>query len=203
MPTIPARSSAIQHLRAGQSIKIINTSGGQVIDTWAFVPTSGFPSYMSMSHTRSTHHKLELAVGESYLDNHRNPILTITEDTSPGRHDVRYSACSPERYIQLGAPANHDNCAQNLRKVVDTYQNPSIQKLGELLEYGWIPDPLNLFMSVLVADNKIPCEDPAGKPGSYIVLKAEQECVVVMSACPMDVHICSAGAPTSAGFEVL
>ncbi|RYN23094.1 hypothetical protein AA0113_g8208 [Alternaria arborescens] len=33
MPTIPAWSSAIQHLRAGQSIKIINTSGGQVIDT--------------------------------------------------------------------------------------------------------------------------------------------------------------------------
>ncbi|KAH7074923.1 hypothetical protein BKA63DRAFT_324775 [Paraphoma chrysanthemicola] len=156
-----------------------------------------------MSHTRSTHHKLELTVGESYLDNHRNPILTITEDTSPGHHDVLYAACSPERYIQLGAPRDHDNCAQNLRKAVNTCKDPSIHKLVELLEYGWIPDPLNLFMSVPVKDNKIPCEDPAGKPGNYVVLRADQECVVIMSACPMDVHVCNGAPPTSAEFEVL
>jgi uncharacterized protein YcgI (DUF1989 family) len=58
-------------------------------------------------------------------------------------------------------------------------------------------------MSVRVTDNKIPCEDPEGKPGSYIVLRAEKDCVVVMSACLMDVHICNGGPPTSAGYEVV
>lgn len=203
MPTIPARSFAIQRLRVGQSIKIINTSGGQVIDTWAFSPTSGFPSYMSMSHTRSTHHRLLPSVQEAFLDNRRTPILTIIEDTSPGLHDVLYAACSPERYVQLGASRDHDNCAKNLYNAAKTYKDPSINKLVELLEYGWIPDPLNLFMSVLVKDNKIPCQDPESKPGEYIILRAEQECLVMMSACPMDIHVCNGGPPTSVDFEVL
>lgn len=205
MPTIPARSSVSQFLRTGQSIKIINTSGGQVLDTWAFIPRpdSKLPNYMSMSHTRSTHHKLELSVGDSYLDNNRNPILTITQDTSPGHHDVLYSACSPERYVQLGASASHDNCVANLSAAVDAHHDPSIRRLKELLEANWLPDPLNLFMQVSVKDNKIPCEDPTGRPGDFMVLRAEQDCVVVFSACPMDVHTCNGGEPTSAEFEVL
>ena len=177
MPTIPARSFAVQALQAGQSIKIVNTSGGQVIDTWTFSPTSGLPSYMSMSHTRSTHHKLLPSINESFLDNRGKPILTITEDTSPGTHDVLYSACSPERYLQLGASKEHDSCANNLHAAVKASQAPSIQRLAGLLDYGWIPDPLNLFMSVLVQDGKIPCQDPKGKPGDYIVLRTENRSV--------------------------
>ena len=34
---VPAGGSATQRLKAGQLIKVINTSGTQVIDTWAFV----------------------------------------------------------------------------------------------------------------------------------------------------------------------
>lgn len=33
---VPARGSATQRLKAGQSIKAINTSGTQVLDSWAF-----------------------------------------------------------------------------------------------------------------------------------------------------------------------
>lgn len=203
MPTIPARAFAIQALRVGQSIKVINTSGGQVIDTWAFSPTSGLPKYMSMSHTRSTHHKLLPSIQESFLDNRRNPILTITEDTSPGAHDVLYSACSPERYAQLGVSGDHDSRAQNLLGAAKSSQDPSIGKLVGLLEHGWVPDPLNLFMSVTIEDGKIPCEDTQGKPGDFIVLRAEQDCTVIMSACPMDVSACNGGPPTSADYEVL
>ena len=151
MLTIPARSFAVQRLKIGQSIKIINTGGGRVIDTWAFsVTASPSPSYMSMTHTRSTPHKLLPLVQEAFLDNRRAPILKIIEDTSPGLHDVLFAACSTERYLQLGAPKVHENCANNLYNAVKTCKDPSFDKPLEFLRYSWMPDPLNLFMDVLI-----------------------------------------------------
>ncbi|RAH76250.1 hypothetical protein BO86DRAFT_393585 [Aspergillus japonicus CBS 114.51] len=205
MPTVPARSFATQRLRFGQSIKVINSSGGQVVDFWAFsLPsTISFPRYMSMTHTRSTLHKFLPSLQESFLDNRRDPILTVTEDASPGIHDVLYAACSPERYLQLGASIEHDNCADNLFKAVKKIDDPSFQYLVEFLEHGWMPDPLNLFMNVAVDKNKLTCLIPGSKAGDFITLRAEQDCIVVMSACPMDVSACNEGEPTSIDFQVL
>ena len=205
MPVIPARRFATQRLRVGQSIKITNSSGGQVIDTWAFsIPaTPTFPRYMSMTHTRSTLHKLLPSTYESFLDNRREPILTIIEDTSPGIHDVLYAACSPERYLQLGADKEHDNCANNLRAAVQQRTEQSFGHLVDFLESGWVPDPLNLFMKVDINGADLNCLNPDSKAGDYITLKAEQECIVIMSACPMDLSACNGDVPTSAEFEVV
>ncbi|KAL2866219.1 uncharacterized protein BJX67DRAFT_355988 [Aspergillus lucknowensis] len=205
MPTIPARRFAVQRLHIGQSIKVIDSTGGQVIDTWAFsIPsTPSFPRYMSMTHTRSTLHKLLPSIHESFLDNKRDPILTITEDTSPGIHDVLYAACSPERYLQLGADKDHDNCAGNLHSAVQQCTEPFFSHILHFLESGWIPDPLNLFMKVDIDGTNLQVLNPDSKAGDYIVLKAEQECVVIMSACPMDLTACNRGEPSSAEFEVL
>lgn len=205
MPVVPARSYAIQRLHVGQSIKVINSSGGQVVDFWAFaVPsTPSFPRYMSMTHTRSSLHKLLPSVHESFLDNRRNPILTIVEDRSPGIHDVHYAACSPERYLQLGASADHDNCANNLFSAAKEVSDPSFRHLVGFLEHGWMPDPLNLFMNVAINGNDLTCLNPESHAGDFITLKAEQECVIIMSACPMDLSACNRGQPSSVEFQVL
>lgn len=207
MPTIPARSFAAQRLQAGQSIKVINTSGGQVIDTWAFsvpdTPTPTFPRYMSMIHTRSTLRKLLPAIGEAFTDNKREPILSLVEDRSPGVHDTVFAACSPERYVQLGATAEHNSCATNLHAAVKTRDEPCFEVVRGFLESGWMPDPLNLFMNVEVGPGRVQTVAPVTSPGDYVVLRAERECVVFMSACPMDIAACNGGEPTSAEFEVL
>jgi uncharacterized protein len=207
MPTIPARSFATQRLQAGQSIKITNTSGGQVIDTWAFsvpeTPTSTFPRYMSMIHTRSTLRKLLPAPGEAFVDNKRDPILSLVEDASPGVHDTLFAACSPERYVQLGGTAEHDSCAVNLYEAVKTRDEPCFEAVRGFLGCGWVPDPLNLFMNVGVGGGRVQTVEPVTRPGDYVVLRAERECVVFMSACPMDIAACNGGEPTSAEFAVL
>lgn len=156
-----------------------------------------------MTHTRSTLHKLLPSIRESFLDNRRNPILTIVEDKSPGVHDVLYAACSPERYLQLGAPAEHDNCANNLLNAAKEITDPSFRHLVEFLECGWMPDPLNLFMNVAINGNELKCLNPKSDEGDFITLKAEQDCVVIMSACPMDLSECNGGQPTIAEFHVL
>lgn len=203
MQVVPPRSFAYQTLRAGESIKIINTSGGQVVDTWAFaVEQPLFPRFMSMSHTRSTPHQLLPSIGQSFLDNRRRPILTITEDTSPGLHDVLFAACSPERYLQIGASEHHDSCANNLYHAVAEL-GPAFEKTREFLSYGWMPDPLNLFMKVTIQNNYLSNDNPESRPGDFITLQAEQDCIVVMSVCPMDIGSCNAGIPTSIAYEAI
>ncbi|KHN97582.1 uncharacterized protein MAM_04597 [Metarhizium album ARSEF 1941] len=140
MPTIAARSYAVARLQAGQAIRIINTSGSQVVDTWALPipPRANFPPTCPW-----------------YIRGRRRPMLTMLEDTSPGEHDVMFAACSRERYVQLGASPDHDSCANNLYSAVKACDDAAFDKLVEFLECGWMPDPLNLFMKVVVRGSKV------------------------------------------------
>ena len=55
--TIPAKRGKAVYMTNGQTIKIINTHGKQVIDTWAF-NANDLDEYMSMEHSRTTILKL-------------------------------------------------------------------------------------------------------------------------------------------------
>ena len=62
METIPARRGKAAHMKRGQSIRIVNTHGAQVVDTWAF--TAGMlTEFMSMEHTRAMLTSLRPKVG--------------------------------------------------------------------------------------------------------------------------------------------
>ena len=111
--TIPARGGKAARVAKGQSVKVINTHGEQVVDTWAFV-AENLAEFMSMEHTRATRVKLSPAVGDALVTNTRRPILTLTEDTTPGVHDTLMAACDDYRYRLLGCTEYHDNCTDNL-----------------------------------------------------------------------------------------
>lgn len=116
--TIPARHGIAVQLRASQTIKIINTHGTQVVDTWAFTTTNDSPptclQYLSMQHTRASLNKIIPEVGDTLTSNERKGMLTVVEDTTGGIHDTLIAACDKWRYEELGATGHHDNCADNL-----------------------------------------------------------------------------------------
>ena len=89
---VPARKGRAVRLSRGQSIKIINTHGHQVCDTWAFSADDPH-EFMSMEHTRPTLGKIFPTKGDNLYSNRRRPILFIAEDTSPGIHDTIIAAC--------------------------------------------------------------------------------------------------------------
>lgn len=190
--TIPARCGHAVRLACGREIKVINTHGRQVVDTWAFA--SDDPGeFMSMEHTRSCLERLGPAVGDSLYSNQRRPILTLVEDTSPGVHDTLLSACDAERYRLLGHEGSHDNCADNLIGVLDA--------LG--IEAPTIPSPWNLFENVTVAaDGRLEIVAPVAAAGDYVRLRAEMDAIVVFSACPMDIAATNAGVPKGVAIEV-
>ena len=87
---IPARRGKAAKVKAGQTIKMINTHGTQVVDTWAF-SSADLGEFMSMEHTRPHIGHIYPRTGDIMYTNRRRPILTIMEDTSPGVHDPSLS----------------------------------------------------------------------------------------------------------------
>lgn len=249
--TVPARRGAATLVRQGQSIRITNTSGTQVVDTWAFaLPTpssvapganpdaplfpnaaagsltaysspaniaASVPEYMSMCHTRATLCKTHPARGDTLVSQKRAPMVTLAEDTSPGVHDTLIAACDRWRYAELGVDGYHESCTDNCWDALDALladpdagltpeQKDGLRQLQARLG-GRVPDPFNLFMNIPVVGEgyvkALSFEAPVTKKGDYVVLRAERDVVVVMSACPQDVLEINGKKPADAHFQVL
>ena len=175
--TVPARKGRAVRLRRGQRIKIINTHGSQVVDTWAF-NAADMSECMSMEHTRGVIEKMYPEPGEAFVTTHRRPILTVVEDTSPGAHVSLIAACDRYRYELLGVEGHHDNCTDNL--------DDALAELG--LKTPYTPSPFNMFMIKEWGEGlALKRRPPTSRPGDYVVLRAEMDCVVAVSACPQDI----------------
>jgi uncharacterized protein YcgI (DUF1989 family) len=249
LQTVPARRGAATIVRANQKIKIINTHGNQVVDTWVFaLPSTSIdttssrleaplypaafsssssqyspasnraaaaPEYMSMAHCRAKLLKLIPSVGDTLVSQKRAPLVKIMEDTSPGVHDTLIAACDRWRYSELGVEIYHESCTDNCWDALaalasflgDSEEGEILQGLSTRMG-GRVPDPLNLFMNIPVAQEGegarrgISFEAPLTKPGDYVVFEALRDVVVVMSACPQDVIDINGRKPIDAHFEV-
>ena len=193
--TIPARRGKAALLSRGQSVRVINTHGQQVVDTWAF-RRDDLTEFMSMEHSRTSLGRIMPVVGQSIVTNHRRPILTLVEDTSGGIHDTLLAACDRYRYELLGCDGYHDNCTDNLEA--------ALAELG--LRPPETPSPWNLFMNIPVApDGSVSFQPPVCGPGDHVTLLAEMDCIVAFSACPQDVVPINGPecVPTEAHFQVI
>ena len=191
---VPACHGKAALVRQGQRVRVVNTHGSQVLDTWAFSRADP-AEHMSMEHTRSFNSKLFHAVGDAMVTDRRRPILRWVKDTSPGRHDALLPACNRAIYEELGCREYHRNCADNLHE--------ALAELG--LSVSFTPSPLNLFMNIPIgADGAVVRLPPASRRGDQVVLRAEMDLVIVVSACPQDITPINGPActPTDAHFAI-
>jgi len=161
----------------GEAIRLVNTFGSQVVDTWALAH-GDISEYLSVEHTRRMLHNLFPKQGDSLYSNRRQPMLLLEEDTSPGKHDMLFACCDKWLYKHYGSAPGHGNCRDNF--------------IGALFELGYdaplVPNPLNLWMNIPVSDSeRIAIEPPLSRPGDHVLLRALMDVIVVFSACPMDV----------------
>jgi uncharacterized protein YcgI (DUF1989 family) len=174
--TVPARQGKAAYVKAGAAITIINTFGTQVVDTWCFM-RDDLTEFMSMEHQRSVSQSVFPSVGAPLYSNRRRPILTLEEDTSPGRHDTLLAACDVYRYQMLGCTEYHDNCTDNLAA--------AMTEIG--LVASETPSPLNLWMNIpFTGDGATEFCPPLSKPEDFVRLRAHHDVIVVMSTCPQD-----------------
>ena len=173
---IPPRCGVAVKLQASQQLQVENTHGTQVCDFWAYL-AADMGQFLSMSHCRTWLQSVSPKIGDRLVTNRRQPVLEIISDTSPGVHDTIMSCCDLTRYQLLGCTEYHDNCTDNLRMALNA--------IG--LEAPHVPDPFNLWMNIpITPDGQTSFQPTISSPGDVIGLRAIEDLVVVMSACPQD-----------------
>ncbi|KAK5273775.1 hypothetical protein LTR99_007655 [Exophiala xenobiotica] len=179
--------------------------------------------YFSASRTRSILSKLIPATRDVLYTNKSLPLFTLVEDTTSGIHDTLFGCCDRFRMHNLGHPDyEHASCSENMHVALaraaaanddDDSNNNKLFAPGSMrVSDEWTPDPLNVFMNVPITTGldrnsgggRIECRPPQSKRGEYIVLRAERDCLAVMSACPNDlIKGVNAGECVGVEYEVL
>jgi uncharacterized protein YcgI (DUF1989 family) len=190
---IPAREARAVRVAAGRSLRVVDVCGGQVGDLFAFW-ADDLGEHLSAAHTRAEHFRLFPRIGQAFLTNRRRPILQLEADTSPGFHDMLFAACDAQRYANDGVVGHHASCAENLQS--------ALARLG--LGPVPVPQPVNLFENIpALPDGTLDWRAPASAAGEHVQLRAERDCVIVVSACPYDLGLGADPGPRPLAIDLL
>ena len=147
-----------------------------------------------MEHCRVSFERYRPKLGDVMVTNQRRPILKIMEDTAAGAHDTLLAACDKYRYEQLGSKTYHRNCTDNLWEAM----------IGAGYKITETPSPFNLWQNTPVEpDGSIRPNPPAYRKGDYILMRAELDLVICLSACPQDITSINGNKPRNAHFEIV
>jgi len=188
---IPAGGGAGLRLKQGERLRIIDPQGGQSGDLLAF--SADGRQRLSNGRTFDYGGKVYLSTGDVLWSDRSSPMLTIVAD-EVGRHDFLYAPCSIEMYRkQYGVTGHHANCHDNL--------------CAALRELDIEPEPVtiafNFFMDVEIQpDGRLQFAPPRSRAGDSMVLRAEMDLAIALTACPAST--CNGGAPPRPiAFEIL
>ena len=128
------------------------------------------------------------------VTNRFRPILRITEDTSPGRHDTLHAACSAESNRFFGALGQTPNCEDNLAA--------ALVDLG--VHDAPVPCPWNLYEHADVNAEGVLSDRPASaRAGDYVELECLVDLILVCSACPSRIGAISGAGQEPRGVEIV
>lgn len=189
---IAPQSAAAFELKAGERLRVVDLAGGQVADLLAFNPAD-HRERLSTGATIDQNSSLYLRRGDRIYSNRYNPMLQLVEDTA-GAHDLLHPPCSPEMYrCQYGVVGEHPSCYANFVL--------ALKKYG--IDESLIATPFNIFMNTRVCpDGRVVVKEPLSGPGDYVLLAAEMDLIVAVTACSVEQGPCNASRCTAIKMEV-
>ena len=171
---IAPRSGVAFRLEEGETLTVVDPQGGQVSDLLAF-NADDVREVISNGRTFDYEETISLGQGNRLWSNRSKPMLEIVEDTV-GRHDFLLTPCSEAtfRHFYADKPV-HRGCFGNLVEALAPYG----------VEADMIPTAFNLFMNVPVDGESglIAVKPPVSKAGDRIVLRAEMDLIIGLTAC--------------------
>ena len=171
---IPERSGDAFRLSAGQLLTVIDPRGVQVADLLAY-NAEDLAEVISSGRTLDYAETIYLTTGNLLYSNRSRPMLTIVEDTV-GRHDFLLTPCSYDTFHHFYPDLPpHRGCFGNLAAALEPYG----------VKPDMIPTAFNCFMNVTVdgATGKLDVLPPISKAGDHIVLRAEMDLIIGLTAC--------------------
>ncbi len=159
-------------LLAGQALEICDPQGGQVADVAAFAQHDVRESFSS-GRTLDYNQQVYLTTGATLYSNRSAQMLTLESDDVK-RHDYLLTPCSSRMFELLRGEAGHASCLSNLA--------------GSLGPFGIAEDDIhctfNAFMNVSLSESgRVTVLAPCSKAGDTIVLRAQMDLIVGLTAC--------------------
>lgn len=171
--TLAPQTGTAFELCAGQVLRVIDLEGEQVADLIAF-NAADKSEWLSSGRSIDYANRIYLTKGDLLYSNRSRPMLSIIDD-DVGRHDFLLTPCSPETFqIIYKNDTPHPSCFGNLAQ--------------HLAPFGIAPDAIpttfNIFMNVEVDPTGVlKILPPRSKAGDSIVLRAEMDLIVGLTAC--------------------
>ncbi len=160
-------------LDKGRSLRVIDPMGEQVSDLVAFARDDK-REWLSSGRSLDYANTIYLTAGHVLYSNRSRPMFTILSD-DVGRHDFLLTPCSIETFrIIYDHQGDHPSCFGNL--------------VGNLARFGIEPDEIpttfNIFMNVdVLPTGELKIGPPRSRAGDSIVLRAEMDLIVGLTAC--------------------
>ena len=160
-------------LEKGQRLRVIDPEGEQVSDLVAFA-RGDRREWLSSGRSLDYANTIYLTTGHVLYSNRSRPLFTILAD-DVGRHDFLLTPCSIETFrIIYNHQGDHPSCFGNLAK--------NLASFG--IEPDVIPTTFNIFMNVdVLPSGELAIGPPRSKAGDSIVLRAEMDLIVGLTAC--------------------
>ena len=170
---IEAQSGTAFEIKSGQRLRITDPQGEQVSDLVSFAVEDA-REWLSSGRSIDYANTIYLSTGSVLYSNRSRPMFTIEEDTV-GRHDFLLTPCSPETFsIIYGHRGHHPSCFENLWRNLARFA----------IAPDTIPTTFNIFMNVDVnPDGRLEIKPPRSGPGDHVVLRAEMDMYVGLTAC--------------------
>jgi uncharacterized protein len=185
---VAAKTGHALELTAGQRLRITDLEGKQCLDLVVF-NLANLREKLSTSYSRTRrtprpgegYRSLDrLVVGDVLRSTIGTPMMTIVEETAEpkGIHDTYIRMCNRQLYDNFGVPPR-DGCLETIAKLVEPYD----------LRAEDLPDPFNVFLNLehSCEEGRWITHEPVTRPGDYLELRAEMDCLVAISNCPEDV----------------
>lgn len=160
-------------VRRGQRLRVIDPTGEQVADLTSFALDEP-REWLSSGRTIDYGNTIYVTTGHTLYSNRSRRMWLIEEDTV-GRHDFILTPCSTEMFrIIYGHEGEHPSCFSNLASALAPFGIPP----------DAIPTTLNIFMNVVVlTTGTLKILPPPSRAGDYILLRAEMDLIVGVTAC--------------------
>ncbi|WP_318345762.1 urea carboxylase-associated family protein [Flagellimonas baculiformis] len=170
---IQKQSGTAFQLYKGDKLKVIDPEGQQVSDMVLF-NAKDIREKLSSGKTMDFEESILITKGNFLWSNRSQKMMKIIEDTN-GRNDFLLAPCSPETFqIMYKDPNYHPSCFENLSTSLSSFN----------IQPDDIPTAFNIFMNVQFSENgKLSVEKPLSKAGDYVVLEAQMDLIVGLTAC--------------------
>src|SRR4051812_30171859 len=160
-------------LRAGQQLRVTDLEGEQVADLVAF-NAADKSEWLSSGRSIDYANRIYLTTNDLLYSNRSRPMFMIVAD-DVGRHDFLLTPCSPETFQIIYKNTDpHPSCFGNLAEHLEPFGIPPDS----------IPTTFNIFMNVEIdAAGALKILPPRSKAGDSILLRAEIDLIVGLTAC--------------------